>query len=40
MCLKKEHQEPKSRNYLKKKKKPELKILSESNLNSLISVKA
>ena len=41
MCLKQEHQEPKSRNYLKKKKKkPELKILSESNLNSLISVKA
>ena len=41
MCLKQEHQEHKSRNYLKKKKKkPKLKILSESNLNSLISVKA
>ena len=40
MYLKQEHQEPKSRNYLKKKKKPKLKILSESNLNSLISVKA
>ena len=39
MCLKQEHQEHKSRNYLKKKK-PKLKILSESNLNSLISVKA
>ena len=38
MCLKQEHQQPKSRNYLKKK--PKLKILSESNLNSLISVKA
>ena len=38
MCLKQEHQEHKSRNYFKKK--PKLKILIESNLNSLISVKA
>ena len=39
MCIKQEHQEHKSRNYLlKKKKKPKLKILSESNLNSLSSV--
>ena len=40
MCLKQEHQEHKSRNYFFFKKKPKLKILSESNLNSLISVKA